>query len=122
MATKVPAYSFSNSSHSSKVADGYWYIYLKASGTLKLTYAKNDVEVFLVGGGGGGCGGWSNSCGGGGGGYTKTVKGVSITAGTANSIVVGKGGAGNGGDTVKPGGDGNQSSAFGYVAASQTGV
>lgn len=125
MATKVPAYSFSNGSHSSKVVDGYWYIYLKASGTLKLTYAKSDVEVFLVGGGGGGCGGWSNACGGGGGGYVKTVKGVSIAGGTNYSIVVGAGGAkgaSGGGDYENgghsnPGSDGKQSSAFGYVAA-----
>lgn len=125
MATKVPAYSFSNGSHSSALKNGYWYIYLKASGTLKLTYAKSDVEVFLVGGGGGGCGGWSNACGGGGGGYVKTVKGVSIAGGTNYSIVVGAGGAkgaSGGGDYESgghsnPGSDGKQSSAFGYVAA-----
>lgn len=76
------------------VSEGNWKIRFLTSGTLTFTNlngAENGIDVFLVGGGGtGGYGdGGSSDGGGGGGGYTKTVKSVSITTGTAYNIVIG---------------------------------
>lgn len=73
-----------------------WKIRLLTSGTLTfntLNGAENGIDVFCVGGGG--CGGTNyikNSGGGGGGGYTKTVKGINVSADAAYDIVVGAGG------------------------------
>ncbi|HIU14939.1 MAG TPA: hypothetical protein IAC49_00680, partial [Candidatus Ventricola intestinavium] len=81
MATKIPAFTYTGTS-STKLSGGYWYLYLKTSGTLKFSYTKT-IDVFLVGGGGaGGNGRWGEGGGGGGGGYTKTVKGLTASAGT----------------------------------------
>ena len=53
------------------------------------------IDLFIVGGGGGG--GYGTSSGtGGGGGYTGTWTNISLTAGTAYSVVVGAGGNANG--------------------------
>lgn len=52
MATKIPEFSYTGT-YSTKIKNGYWYIYLKSSGTIKFSYAKT-LEAFLVGGGGGG--------------------------------------------------------------------
>ena len=76
------------------VSQGNWKIRFLTSGTLTFTNlngAEDGIDVFLVGGGGtGGYGdGGSSDGGGGGGGYTKTVKSVSITTGTAYNIVIG---------------------------------
>lgn len=113
MATKVPSYKYVGGSHSSEVKDGYWYIYLKGSGTLTLDYAKKSVDVFLVGGGGGAA---FNRSGGGGGGYTKTVKAQTLAAKTGYSITVGAGGTG--GTSASPTGvRGGTSSATGINTA-----
>ena len=106
MATKVPSYTFSGTS-SAEVRDGYWYIYLKSTGTLRLTYAKKDVAVLAVGGGGKGGFGWYDSAygaGGGGAGYHKEKSGQSLAAGTDYSITVGKGAKGYSGDYGGTGG------------------
>lgn len=76
------------------VSQDNWKIRFLTSGTLTFTNlngAEGGIDVFLVGGGGtGGYGdGLSSHGGGGGGGYTKTVKSVSITTGTAYNIVIG---------------------------------
>lgn len=79
------------------------------SGTLTL---KTDMlaDVFIVGGGGAG------RYGGGGGGYTKTIRGVQLTAGTEYPIVIGSGGVGAT-TTSAYSTDGGESSAFGYSAS-----
>lgn len=64
-----------------------WKIRFLTSGTLTFTNlngAANGIDVFCVGGGGN-----STSGGGGGGGYTTTEKGVSVSANTTYTIVVG---------------------------------
>ena len=93
----------------SSVLAGAWRIKFKTSGTLSFSKAAK-IDVFLVGGGGGGESG-SRSFGGngGGGGYTVTAKNNIIDANTAYSIVIGAGGAYDGGQAPS-------SSAFGYVA------
>ena len=93
----------------SSVLAGAWRIKFKSSGTLSFSKAAK-IDVFLVGGGGGGESG-SRSFGGngGGGGYTVTAKNNIIEANTAYSIVIGAGGAYDGGQAPS-------SSAFGYVA------
>ena len=55
MATKIPSYEYTGT-HSSELKGGYWYIYLKSSGTLKFTYDKKAVAACIVGGGAGGKG------------------------------------------------------------------
>ena len=101
MATKVPAFT-TTCAYTSEVSGGYWYIYLKSSGTIKFSYAKRAADVFACGGGGGvinegdygrpgGAGGGGKGADGGnyGGG------GADAVAGTANT---GGGGGGYGSD------------------------
>lgn len=107
MATKVPAYTYSGES-SSEMIGNYWYIYLKSSGTLNLSYAKRTVDIFLQGGGGGGATSSGNDGGGGGaGGYQTTRYGIGVESG-AQSITVGAGGKANNA--------GEATSALGYTA------
>ena len=93
-------------------SQGNWKIRFLTSGTLTFTNlngAENGIDVFLVGGGGGG------SRAAGGGGYTKTLKAVKVTVGTAYAIEVGAGGiagVGNG----RAGSAGGTSNAFGASA------
>ena len=54
MATKIPSFSYTGT-YSTEIKNGYWYIYLKSSGTLKFTYAKT-LEACIVGGGAAGQG------------------------------------------------------------------
>lgn len=94
------------------VSQGNWKIRLLTSGTLVfsvLNGAENGVDVFLVGGGGGG------SRAAGGGGYTKTLKAVKVTVGTAYVIEVGAGGIAGVGNS-KAGSSGGTSNAFGASA------
>ena len=94
------------------VSQGNWKIRFLTSGTLTFTNlngAENGIDVFLVGGGGGG------SRAAGGGGYTKTLKAVKVSAGTAYSIVVGAGGIAGVGNS-KAGSAGGTSNAFGASA------
>lgn len=94
------------------VSQGNWKIRFLTSGTLTFTSlngAENGIDVFLVGGGGGG------GRAAGGGGYTKTLKAVKVSAGTAYSIVVGAGGIAGVGNS-KAGGTGGTSNAFGASA------
>lgn len=94
------------------VSQGNWKIRFLTSGTLTFTNlngAENGIDVFLVGGGGGG------SRAAGGGGYTKTLKAVKVSVGTAYSIVVGAGGIAGVGNS-KAGSSGGTSSAFGVSA------
>lgn len=101
------------------VSQGNWKIRFLTSGTLTFTNlngAENGIDVFLVGGGGAGgqwCNGGSDGSGGNGG-YTKTSKGVTVTAGTAYNIVVGAGAASQTVENAngKPGG---KTSAFGVT-------
>ena len=55
MATKIPSFSYTGT-YSTEIKNGYWYIYLKSSGTIKFSYAKRAAEVSACGGGGGGGG------------------------------------------------------------------
>lgn len=94
------------------VSQGNWKIRFLTSGTLTFTSlngAENGIDVFLVGGGGGG------SRAAGGGGYTKTLKAVKVTVGTAYAIEVGAGGIAGVGNS-KAGSSGGTSSAFGASA------
>lgn len=94
-----------------------WKIRFLTSGTLtftKLNGWNGQLDVFLVGGGGGGGQGWNSSGAGGGGGYTKTVKAVTVAAGTAYTITVGAGGTVT--STAKSN-DGGITSAFGSSAS-----
>nr|DAJ99746.1 MAG TPA: hypothetical protein [Caudoviricetes sp.] len=94
------------------VSQGNWKIRFLTSGTLTFTNlngAENGIDVFLVGGGGGG------SRAAGGGGYTKTLKAVKVSVGTAYSIVVGAGGIAGVGNS-KAGSSGGTSNAFGASA------
>ena len=94
------------------VSQGNWKIRFLTSGTLTFTNlngAENGIDVFLVGGGGGG------SRAAGGGGYTKTLKAVKVTVGTAYAIEVGAGGIAGVGNS-KAGSSGGTSSAFGASA------
>ena len=94
------------------VSQGNWKIRFLTSGTLTFTSlngAENGIDVFLVGGGGGG------SRAAGGGGYTKTLKAVKVTVGTAYAIEVGAGGIAGVGNS-KAGGSGGTSNAFGASA------
>ncbi len=89
-----------------------WKIRFLTSGTLTFTSlngAENGIDVFLVGGGGGG------SRAAGGGGYTKTLKAVKVTVGTAYAIEVGAGGIAGVGNS-KAGSTGGTSNAFGASA------
>ena len=94
------------------VSQGNWKIRFLTSGTLTFTNlngAENGIDVFLVGGGGGG------SRAAGGGGYTKTLKAVKVTIGTAYAIEVGAGGIAGVGNS-KAGSAGGTSNAFGASA------
>lgn len=94
------------------VSQGNWKIRFLTSGTLiftNLNGAENGIDVFLVGGGGGG------SRAAGGGGYTKTLKAVKVSVGTAYPIEVGAGGIAGVGNS-KAGGPGGTSNAFGASA------
>ena len=93
-------------------SQGNWKIRFLTSGTLTFTNlngAENGIDVFLVGGGGGG------SRAAGGGGYTKTLKAVKVTVGTAYAIEVGAGGIAGVGNS-KAGNSGGTSNAFGASA------
>lgn len=123
MATKVPAFTFSGTS-SSEVKDGYWYIYLRSSGTLMLTYAKKGVELCVVGGGAGGrkySTHHDSGEHGGGGGTVLNKTGVSIAAGQSYPVVIGDGGSlstwSSEGGWHAEGGAGGTSSAFGFSAS-----
>lgn len=94
------------------VSQGNWKIRFLTSGTLtfiNLNGAENGIDVFLVGGGGGG------SRAAGGGGYTKTLKAVKVSVGTAYLIEVGAGGIAGVGNS-KAGSAGGTSNAFGASA------
>ena len=94
------------------VSQGNWKIRFLTSGTLTFTSlngAENGIDVFLVGGGAGG------GRAAGGGGYTKTLKAVKVSVGTAYLIEVGAGGIAGVGNN-KAGGSGGTSSAFGASA------
>ena len=114
MATKVPAFTYSGAS-STEVKGGYWYIYLKSSGTIKFSYAKT-LEACIVGGGAAGQGRSAATTGirtyGGGGGTVLNKTGISASAGTGYSIVIGSGGTKGLSST-----DGSASTAFGYSAS-----
>lgn len=122
MATKIPAFTYTGES-SAEVKDGYWYIYLKSSGTLKLSYAKT-ADAFLVGGGGGG--GWSGApsyewgAGGGGGGYCTTASDLAISANAAYEVTIGEGGA-RAATYNGAGSAGGTTSAFGKTAEGGSG-
>ena len=94
------------------VSQGNWKIRFLTSGTLTFTNlngAENGIDVFLVGGGAGG------SRAAGGGGYTKTLKAVKVSVGTAYLIEVGAGGIA-GVANNKAGSAGGTSNAFGASA------
>ena len=94
------------------VSQDNWKIRFLTSGTLTFTSlngAENGIDVFLVGGGGGG------SRAAGGGGYTKTLKAVKVSVGTAYLIEVGAGGIAGVGNS-KAGSSGGTSNAFGASA------
>lgn len=107
----LPSYTYTGTHELVDDGDGNWRIKFLTSGTITFSSLGNgsEIDVFLVGGGGGGAGG------GGAGGTTKTIKSVSVSAGTAYSIVVGSGASGAGAySTVSPNATkGGTTSAFG---------
>lgn len=114
MATKIPAFSYTGS-FTTALSGGYWYIYLKSSGTLKFSYAKT-LDACIVGGGAAGQGRSAADTGlrtyGGGGGTVLNKTGISASAGTGYSIVIGDGGTRGLSST-----NGSASTAFGYSAS-----
>lgn len=114
MATKIPSFSYTGT-YSTEIKNGYWYIYLKSSGTLKFTYTKT-LEACIVGGGAAGQGRSAASTGhatyGGGGGTVLNKTGISASAGTGYNIVIGSGGKKGLSST-----NGSASTAFGYSAS-----
>lgn len=69
-----------------------------SGGTYTIPSGYTKIDIFCVGGGGGGCSSSTRTPGGGGGGgYTKTVTGISVSAGQALTITVGAGSTGTGG-------------------------
>ena len=120
MATKVPSYKYVGGSHSNEVKDGYWYIYLKGSGTLTLDYKKTGVEVCVVGGGAGGYSDADTRDGGAGGkgGAVVNKTNVTIAPGTGYPVTVGAGGYGAKAlSSSSEATAGSASSAFGTTAA-----
>lgn len=119
MATKIPEFSYTGK-YSTEIKNGYWYIYLKSSGTLKFTYAKT-LSACIVGGGAGGLGAGHNRwTSGGKGGTVNNVSGISAAANTGYAITIGSGGPQgdtNGGSYHS----GSASSAFGYSASGGSG-
>ena len=114
MATKIPAFSYTGT-YSTEIKNGHWYIYLKSSGTIKFSYAKT-LEACIVGGGAAGQGRSAANTGlrtyGGGGGTVLNKTGISASAGTGYSIVIGSGGKKGLSST-----NGSASTAFGYSAS-----
>lgn len=97
--------------------DGNWRIKFLDSGTF--TPLKDmTIDAFLVGGGGAGgsTGNRKIRASGGGGGYTNTWFGVALSANTAYEIVVGSGGTATN-YSIAFGGDGGDTSAFGFTVA-----
>lgn len=108
-----PAWSTSATGGSITDSNGYRYHTFNGSGTFRVTlagYPSATVEYLVIAGGasgGRGCGG-----GGGAGGY---ITGSTSVSAQDYSIVIGAGGAGHQGTSVK-GINGNDSSAFGQTA------
>lgn len=107
----LPVYAYTGNATLLNDGSYNWRIKFLTSGTITFSSLGNgsEIDVFLVGGGGGGAGG------GGAGGTTKTIKSVSVSAGTAYSIVIGSGASGAGAySTVSPNATkGGTTSAFG---------
>lgn len=106
-------FSYTGSKNVIDDGSGNWRVKFLTSGTYTPNKATT-IDVFLVGGGGGGSqydatyGGGA----GGGGGYTKTVKNITVSAGSTYSIVIG---AGGGGATTRAN-SGGSTTAFGNTA------
>ena len=107
-AGSIPKFEYTGTYEYIDDGGGNWRIKFLTSGVF--TPLRDIViDAFLVGGGGGTpimpAGGWSSGAGGG---YTRTDKGISLTATAEYPIIVGAGGVGtSGGDT----------SAFGNAAS-----
>ena len=105
---KIPAFSYTgqykivndSGTEISETTTNNWNIRLLTSGTLTFTNLRgtSSIDVFLVGGGGGSPSKTTSTdygtvhCGGGGGGYTKTQKGVSVSANAGITVRIGAGG------------------------------
>ena len=107
---KIPAFTYTgeykivndSGTEISETTANNWNIRLLTSGTLTFTDLRGttSIDLFLVGGGGGsssrseeGTYGTIHT-GGGGGGYTKTQKGVAVSANAAIAVSIGAGGTG----------------------------
>ena len=93
--SKLPKFTYTGTYSLIDDGNGNWRIKFLSSG--KFTPAKDmTVDVFIVGGGGGGGTGASTitryAASGGGGGYTKTLRALQLTAGTAYDVIVASGG------------------------------
>lgn len=93
--SKLPKFTYTGTYSLIDDGNGNWRIKFLSSG--KFTPAKDmTVGVFIVGGGGGGGTGASTitryAASGGGGGYTKTLRALQLTAGTAYDVIVASGG------------------------------
>lgn len=105
---KIPAFTYTgqykivddSGNEITSTTSNNWNIRLLTSGTLTFTDLRgtSSIDVFLVGGGGGSPSKTTSTdygtvhCGGGGGGYTKTQKGVSVSANAGITVRIGAGG------------------------------
>lgn len=107
---KIPAFNYTgqykivndSGTEISETTTNNWNIRLLTSGTLTFTNLRgtSSIDVFLVGGGGGSSSRTDSGdygtihTGGGGGGYTKTQKGVAVSANAGIAVSIGAGGTG----------------------------
>lgn len=108
--TKIPAFTYTgeykivndSGTEISETTTNDWNIRLLTSGTLTFTDLRGttSIDIFMVGGGGGSSSRTASSdygtihTGGGGGGYTKTQKGVTVSANAGIAVSIGAGGTG----------------------------
>lgn len=114
---KIPAFTYTgqykivddSGNEITSTTSNNWNIWLLTSGTLTFTDLRgtSSIDLFLVGGGGGSPSKTTPTdygtvhSGGGGGGYTKTQKGVAVSANAAIDVSIGAGGgAGSSGGTT----------------------
>lgn len=130
---KIPAFTYTgqykivndSGTEITSTTTNNWNIRLLTSGTLTFTDLRgtSTIDVFLVGGGGGSPSKTTPTdygtvhSGGGGGGYTKTQKGVAVSANAEIDVLIGAGGgAGSSGGTTTVKVNGSSYSASGGAA------
>lgn len=114
----IPDFSYTGTYAIVDDGDGNKRVKFFTSGTLIMSRTC-VVDAFYVGGGAGGGGGYIYQTGGGGGGYTATHHTITLTANVEYPIVIGAGGSGT---KTTVGGNGGETSAFGFSISGGAGV